>query len=519
MFGTSAPVKKALFLALALFETGRSLEGGAAPAAPVAAKTQTAPHAHGVSKVLPAADGAKRGLAEEGMKALPEHAEGAAGWWGDVPAAADKEDSDEHVLARMNALLRRQLDEGTMVFSYDVETTEVPTASPTGTPCPGAGEYRYFLALYDYGNDGWEGATYQLFKYVGVRAGTQIADGTLSSGSEAIEEFCMTNGLYALEYGGGSDDGEIGLQFLPDDVQVITPECTTAPCVFSFLAVDGLIVPPTAPPTANNFGQPTSFDASQISWHIFGFEVNGFDADGFAGSTAAFSTVAYTLNDVIPFIAGPESVLEVTITDVASAQARKASLEAEHNKRRLEDEQLSVEVTVEMDTCAMAGHNSNDECLDAMVEDVALAIVNGYMLERLIYWANYFGYDLGDDAQITGIREDPAPYWLLPNQPTSAPTMMDAEPSSSKKSKKKAEVKGDSLIILIVFVILAVLLMILAAIYFKQRERKATERKDSWDISTMFTDEQNLPPSGEMTAGAAGDEPQALQKITQAAEL
>ena len=67
MFGTSAPAKKALFLALALFETGRSLEGGAAPAAPVAAKAQTAPHAHGVSKVLPAAGGAKRGLAEEGM--------------------------------------------------------------------------------------------------------------------------------------------------------------------------------------------------------------------------------------------------------------------------------------------------------------------------------------------------------------------------------------------------------------------------------------------------------------------
>jgi hypothetical protein len=514
MFGTSAPAKKALFLALALFETGRSLEGGAAPAAPVAAKAQTAPHAHGVSKVLPAAGGAKRGLAEEGMKALPEHAEGAAGWWGDVPAAADKEDSDEHVLARMNALLRRQLDEGTMVFSYDVET-EVPTAAPTGTPCPGAGEYRYYLALYDYGNDGWEGATYELFQYVGVRAGTQIADGTLSSGSEAIDEFCITNGLYALEYGGGSDDGEIGLQFLPDDVQMITPECTTEPCVFSFLAVDGLIVPPTGPPTASNFGQPTAYDASQLSWHIFGFEVNGFDAEGFSGSTAAFSTVAYTLNDVIPFIAGPESILEVTITDAATAQARKEALEAEHG-RRLEDEQLSVEVTVEMNTCALAGHNSNDDCLDAMVEDVALAIVNGYMLERLIYWANYFGYDLGDDAEITGIREDPAPYWIMPNQPSPAPT----QDASGKKSKKKSQpLKGDGLIILIVFLILAVLLMILAAIYFKQRERKATERKDSWDISTMFTDEQNLPPSGDMTAGAAGDEPQALQKITQAAEL
>ena len=62
-----------------------------------------------------------------------------------------------------------------------------------------------------------------------------------------------------------------------------------------------------------------------------------------------------------------------------------------------------------------------------------------------------------------------------------------------------------------------------------------TERKDSWDISTMFTDEANLPDAEEMIdveperggAGAAladgdgalvpldEDQPQALQKITQ----
>ena len=72
----------------------------------------------------------------------------------------------------------------------------------------------------------------------------------------------------------------------------------------------------------------------------------------------------------------------------------------------------------------------------------------------------------------------------------------------------------------------------------RQKERKLTERKDSWDISTMFTDEANLPDAEEMIgvepergAGAAlsggdgalvpldDDVPQALQKITQAAEL
>ena len=73
----------------------------------------------------------------------------------------------------------------------------------------------------------------------------------------------------------------------------------------------------------------------------------------------------------------------------------------------------------------------------------------------------------------------------------------------------------------------------------RQKERKLTERKDSWDISTMFTDEANLPDAEEMIdveperggAGAAladgdgalvpldEDQPQTLQKITQAAEL
>ena len=74
---------------------------------------------------------------------------------------------------------------------------------------------------------------------------------------------------------------------------------------------------------------------------------------------------------------------------------------------------------------------------------------------------------------------------------------------------------------------------------YRNKERKLTERKDSWDISTMFTDEANLPDAEEMidvepesSADAAPatliegedagalvpldeDQPQALQKITQ----
>ena len=90
---------------------------------------------------------------------------------------------------------------------------------------------------------------------------------------------------------------------------------------------------------------------------------------------------------------------------------------------------------------------------------------------------------------------------------------------------------------------LLLLLCFMVMLAYRNKERKLTERKDSWDISTMFTDEANLPDAEEMidvepesSADAAPatliegedagalvpldeDQPQALQKITQAAEL
>ena len=79
-----------------------------------------------------------------------------------------------------------------------------------------------------------------------MRQGEQILTGTVETGSEEVINFCLPNGLYAVDFGGGSDDGEIGIQFLPDDLQMITT--CTGPCIERFLAVDGIVLPPTEPP-------------------------------------------------------------------------------------------------------------------------------------------------------------------------------------------------------------------------------------------------------------------------------
>ena len=77
---------------------------------------------------------------------------------------------------------------------------------------------------------------------------------------------------------------------------------------------------------------------------------------------------------------------------------------------------------------------------------------------------------------------------------------------------------------IVVCAILAFLICLLCCLYYKQRERKNTERKDSWDISTMFTntsaswaDEAPADASPQQSQEPAT--PQELNKITEAAEL
>ena len=354
-----------------------------------------------------------------------------------------------------------------------------------------------------------------------MRPGEQILTGTVETGSEKVINFCLPNGLYAVDFGGGSDDGEIGIQFLPDDLQMITT--CTGPCVERFLAVDGIVLPPTEPPTASNYGQPTAFDASQAAWMYLSFLVDGLNGEALI-SEAGFSAFAYAINDVIPFLSGPEAVTDLTAT---FGEARRRQL-----LQAAGDDTASIEAVILMDTCALAGHNSNDDCLDAMVEDVAIAIADGVMLERILYWADYFGLDLGDDFTVVSIVSDPEPYWVYAPTaapvaapvtttaaPAPAPVVPVPEPGSSSK-KKSSDGLDSGAMAGIIIAIVVVLLLVMGGVYFKQRERKATERKDSWDISTMFTDEQNLPPADQMVAETpAGDQPQALQKITQAAEL
>ena len=266
-------------------------------------------------------------------------------------------------------------------------------------------------------------------------------------------------------------------------------------------------------------------DPSQPAWMYLSFLVDGVNGEALV-SEAGFSAFAYAISDVVSFLTRPQNILDLTATFG-------------------EDDAASIEVVIAMDTCATFGHSSNEDCLDHGVVDVANAVVDGAMLERILYWADYFGLDIGDDLTVDSIVSDPEPYWVYaptaaPSaKPTAAPTtttmapapepvtttaaspVTDAPDSGSSSKKKSSDDGLDSGAMAgIIIAIVVVLLLVMGGVYFKQRERKATERKDSWDISTMFTDEQNLPPADQMVAETpAGDQPQALQKITQAAEL
>ncbi|EGB01750.1 expressed protein, partial [Aureococcus anophagefferens] len=107
------------------------------------------------------------------------------------------------------------------------------TLAPT-TGCED-GEAPYRLALYDYGEDGWEGATYSV-----TSGDTVVATGTLERGGEGVDGFCLLDGTYELAFGGGADDAETSVQFLPADEQLVT--ATVGPASFSFVAAAGAVV-------------------------------------------------------------------------------------------------------------------------------------------------------------------------------------------------------------------------------------------------------------------------------------
>lgn len=218
-----------------------------------------------------------------------------AGWWGDVPLADAPAESDNAELKRMNELLRRSLEDADpLSYVYNDDVTEVPT--PVGDNCE-EGTNLYKLALYDGGDDGWEGATYSLAQFVGVRARPAlIEEGTMTRGSEKVVEFCLEDGTYAVSIGGGSDDGEIGVQWLPDTTQKAS-SCAMgdAPCTEIAMLVGGSSIAATAPPTSSNYNQPTSVEASQAAWLMLTVAVENAAAGDLTGRNADM-VIAYTVD-------------------------------------------------------------------------------------------------------------------------------------------------------------------------------------------------------------------------------
>ena len=118
--------------------------------------------------------------------------------------------------------------------------------------------------------------------------------------------------------------------------------------------------------------------------------------------------------------------------------------------------------------------------------------------------------------------------------PTSAPTLLpaptrsptpEAKPHGNKK-KSSNKLSTGEIVAIVVGCLFAFLLCVLGCLLYKQRERKHSERKESWDMTTMFPADAEAPPdepatdwAAETPADSAVKEPAELQKITQAAEL
>lgn len=270
-----------------------------------------------------------------------------------------------------------------------------------------------------------------------------------------------------------------------------------------------------------------------------------------------------------------------------------------------------IDFSALIDTCAELGFTSVDDCAAAFDEELTDAAESGELAERINYWANYYGVGtIGGvtpqenvttwvfaptsaptlspselDLVPTGM---PAPSPTLSPQPTEtfAPTTTPMPSSSPEPTlslgdettgpttapsvpfdpistlppiiapsvprSSKSSNNNNQATLIIILVIVALVLLCCCCIglfcYRRQQERKATERKDSWDIDTMLAGDggDNLPESDEVLALEPGDDegssnvvvvegeesqlvpvegqdeeqdPQYLQKITQAAEL
>ena len=73
--------------------------------------------------------------------------------------------------------------------------------------------------MYDFGNDGWQSATYVLRNSSSLAEsfdGVIVASGTLADGYEGSDWLCLADGCYELSVGGGSADSELGFELIDE---------------------------------------------------------------------------------------------------------------------------------------------------------------------------------------------------------------------------------------------------------------------------------------------------------------
>jgi len=453
---------------------------------------------------------------------------------------------------------------------------------------------------------------------------------------------CIVDGTYVVKFGGGADDDEVSVQFLPSDTQFLST--CTAPCEFSVMMIGGEVTEATLAPTTATRA-PTTSDANQASFLVSEIFVSGLTKTVF--DTNEVLVLKNSLVDVISVATVVADVITVEGRLIATGARRLSETDsvaaAERDaRRRLEDFSATAKIgyKIALDTAASNGYASNEEALQAMIMEVDNNAATGYLSERINHWADFYSVTTFDATTVDETGTTPVSdtdpdvtYWALQGAPTraptteggagvdltptvaptmattAAPTMAPTAPTSTttatptmaptaptsttttatptmaptaptsttttaaptaaptaattpaptvssvaaaSSSKKKNDdditvAETNTILIAVFLVFLALVLLCLFYVYLRNRERKLTERKDSWDISTMFTDEANLPDAEEMidvepegeppadpeetVAGAAliegndqlvamdEDHPQALQKITQAAEL
>jgi len=152
----------------------------------------------------------------------------------------------------------------------------------------------------------------------------------------------------------------------------------------------------------------------------------------------------------------------------------------------------------------------------AFDQDLGWVVCDGVNLE-LAFWNTQCGP--GDSDRES---EEQCGISTVDCAPTPAPSV-EVRPRGSKK-KKSQKLSTGEIVAIIVAAILAFLLCLLGCLLFK-RGRKDSERKDSWDISTMFTNtsaswaDEAPPADASPQQSQEPATPQELNKITEAAEL